>query len=120
MKKMQLIFFLLIGLTSASIAQQKAVVTVVIKTPTVQCDQCKQRIENYMSHEDGILKVDVDFKKKITTVKYMTDRTNVENIKADIANCGYDADDVTAEPDSYKRLPTCCKKPEDGGGMGKQ
>jgi mercuric ion binding protein len=120
MKKMQLVLFLLIGLTSASIAQQKAVVTVVIKTPTVQCEQCKQRIENYMSHEDGILKVDVDFKKKITTVKYMTDRTNVENIKADIANCGYDADDVTAEPDSYKRLPTCCKKPEDGGGMGKQ
>lgn len=120
MKKMQLVLFLLIGLTSASIAQQKAVVTVVIKTPTVQCEQCKQRIENYMSHEDGILKVDVDFKKKITTVKYMTDRTNVENIKADIANCGYDADDVTAEPDSYKRLPTCCKKPEDGGGMPKQ
>ena len=56
MKKMQLILFLLIGLTSASIAQQKAVVTVVIKTPTVQCDQCKQRIENYMSHEINSLK----------------------------------------------------------------
>jgi hypothetical protein len=50
----------------------------------------------------------------------MADRTNVENIKTDIANCGYDADDVTAEPDSYKRLPTCCKKPEDGGGHPKQ
>jgi mercuric ion binding protein len=120
MKKMQLILLLLIGLTGAATAQQKSIVTVVIKTPTVQCDQCKQRIENYLSHEDGIVKVDVDFKKKIATVKYMTDRTNVENIKTDIANCGYDADDVTAEPDSYKRLPTCCKKPEDGGGHPKQ
>lgn len=120
MKKMQLMLLCVIGLTGMVTAQQKNIVTVVIKTPTVQCDQCKQRIENYLSHEDGIIKVNVDYKKKITTVKYMTDRTNVENIKTDIANCGYDADDVTAEPDSYKRLPTCCKKPEDGGGMGKQ
>ena len=88
----------------------------IIKTPTVQCQQCKDRIEKYMSHEEGIVKVNVDYKKKITTVTYLTDRTNVENIKALIANVGYDADDVTAEPDAYKRLPTCCKKPEDGGG----
>ena len=120
MKKMQLTLLLLIGLTGAAMAQQKAVVTVVIKTPTVQCDQCKQRIENYMSHEDGIVKINVDYKKKITTVTFIPDRTNIENIKAMIANVGYDADDVTAEPDAYKRLPTCCKKPADGGAPVKQ
>jgi copper chaperone CopZ len=106
-------FFAFIGSVSAQTATKK---TVVIKTPTVQCEKCKARIENYMSHEDGIQKVNVDYKKKITTVTYLTDRTNVENIKALIANVGYDADDVTAEPDAYKRLPTCCKKPADGGG----
>jgi len=120
MKKIQLMMLLLAGFAGAAVAQQKGKATVVIKTPTVQCDQCKTRIENYMSHEEGILKTVVDFKKKTTTVTYMTDRTNVENIKALIANCGYDADDVTAEPDAYKRLPTCCKKPEDGGGHGRQ
>lgn len=118
MKKLQLLFFMIIGLTGVTMAQKGT--TVVIKTPTVQCDQCKQRIENYMSHEEGILKVNVDYKKKTTTVTYMSDRTNVENIKALIANVGYDADDVTAEPDAYKRLPTCCKKPADGGGQPKQ
>jgi len=116
MKKMQLVLFLLIGLATTSIAQQKTQQTVVIKTPTVQCEECKERIEKYMSHEEGIIKVSVDYKKKTATVTYYTARTNVENIKALIANVGYDADDVTAEPDSYKRLPTCCKKPEDGGG----
>jgi copper chaperone CopZ len=120
MKKIQLMLLLLVGFTGAAMAQQPGKLTVVIKTPTVQCDQCKQRIENYMSHEEGIVKATVDFKKKTTTVTYLTARTNVENIKALIANCGYDADDVTAEPDAYKRLPTCCKKPEDGGGMPKQ
>ncbi|MDO6435277.1 heavy metal-associated domain-containing protein [Flavitalea sp. BT771] len=115
-KKINFLAFLLVGFATFSFAQQKAVKTVVIKTPTVQCESCKKRIENYMSHEEGIQKVNVDFKKKTTTVVYLTDRTNPENIKALIANVGYDADDVTAEPDAYKRLPTCCKKPEDGGG----
>jgi copper chaperone CopZ len=120
MKQLQLTMLLLTGFVAGAMAQQKGKATVVIKTPTVQCEMCKTRIENYMSHEEGIVKVNVDYKKKTTTVTYLTDRTNVENIKALIANCGYDADDVTAEPDAYKRLPTCCKKPEDGGGMPKQ
>ncbi|HWK08229.1 MAG TPA: cation transporter [Puia sp.] len=116
MKKLQFILLFLITFTGVSMAQQKTSLTVTIKTPTVQCQECKGRIEKYLSHEEGIQKVNVDFKKKTTTVTYLTDRTNVENIKTLIANVGYDADDVTAEPDSYKRLPTCCKKPEDGGG----
>lgn len=117
MKKLQLVLFLLIGMTGVSFAQQqKTQMVAVIKTPTVQCEECKGRIEKYMSHEEGIVKCVVDYKKKTTTVTYIRDRTNVENIKALIANVGYDADDVTAEPDAYKRLPTCCKKPADGGG----
>ncbi|HMH21278.1 MAG TPA: heavy metal-associated domain-containing protein [Puia sp.] len=118
MKKMQLLALLLVGLSSSIVvnAQQKVQETVVIKTPTVQCQECKERIEKYLSHEEGIQKVNVDYKKKTATVTYLTNRTNPENIKALIANTGYDADDVTAEPDAYKRLPTCCKKPEDGGG----
>ena len=116
MKKLQILFFLMIGLIGGTAAQTKPQLTAVIKTPTVQCESCKARIEKYMAHEEGIVKINVDFKKKITTVTYLTDRTNIENIKAQIANVGYDADDVTAEPDAYKRLPTCCKKPEDGGG----
>ncbi|HEX9510296.1 MAG TPA: heavy metal-associated domain-containing protein [Puia sp.] len=116
MKKLQFIVLFLLGFAGVSMAQQKTQLTVTIKTPTVQCQQCKERIEKYLSHEEGIQKVNVDYKKKTATVTYLTDRTNVENIKTLIANVGYDADDVTAEPDSYKRLPTCCKKPEDGGG----
>ena len=43
--------------------------------------------------------------------------TNIENVKTAIANAGYDADDVKADEGAYKKLPKCCKKPEDGGGM---
>ncbi len=63
--------------------------------------------------------MNVGVKKKEVTVKYLTDRTNIEMIKTSIANAGYDAAEISANPESYKTLPKCCKKPEDGGGMPK-
>ncbi|HEV8506400.1 MAG TPA: heavy-metal-associated domain-containing protein [Chitinophagaceae bacterium] len=119
---MKTLLFLVIavaGMSSLVAAQAKAQLTAKINTPTVQCDMCKERIETYLKRYDGVTSVNVNVKKKETTVKYLTDRTNIENIKAAIANAGYDADDVPANPDAYKDLPKCCKKPEDGGGMSK-
>ena len=69
-----------------------------------------------ISREDGIQMVKVDYKHHTCKVTYIWDRTTIENIKTAIANIGYDAGDVAADPEAYKRLPTCCKKPEDGGG----
>jgi copper chaperone CopZ len=100
-------------------AQTKAVQTVKISTPTVQCEMCKTRIESYLKRYDGVSTVNVNYKKKETTVKFLTDRTNEEVIKAAIANAGYDANEISANPEAYKALPKCCKKPEDGGGRPK-
>ena len=94
--------------------------TATISVPTVQCEECKDRIEKYLTREEGVQKVIVDYKKKTCKVTYLWDRTSIENIKTAIANVGYDAGDVTADPEAYKKLPTCCKKPEDGGGHSKQ
>jgi len=119
MKKIVTLILFVAGVSSLSMAQvvkNGGLATATIKTPTVQCEECKKRIESYVSREEGVQKVVVDYKKKITKVTYVVDRTTYENVKTAIANCGYDADDVTADPDAYKRLPTCCKKPEDGGG----
>ena len=113
MKKIKLTLLALAGFVTLSLAQQKAIEKVVIKTPTVQCDQCKEKIENYLAHQYGITSVNVNVKKKTTTVTWITDRTNIEIIKTAIANAGYDADDVTADETAYKRLPKCCKKPEE-------
>ena len=111
--------FLLIAVTSfsaASFAQQKALETARIKTPNALCEACKPRIENYVNRIDGVTLVNVNYRKGETTVKYLTDRTNIEEIKTAIANMGYDADDVPANEESYKRLPKSCKKAEDRGG----
>ena len=109
MKAISLTIFSFIAFVTMSFAQSQKVE---IKTPGVQCDMCKTKIENYLlKREPGITAVKVDIKKKTTTVTFIKDRNNIEQIKTAIANVGYDADDVTAEEDAYKKLPRCCKKP---------
>ena len=116
MKKILLSLLAFIGFMIAGNAQLKAIVTVTIKTPNALCENCKSRIETYLKRYDGVMEVTVNYRKGETKVKYFTDRTDIEQIKTAIANCGYDADDVPANEDSYNRLPKTCKKYEDGGG----
>lgn len=116
MKQFLLSFLVMSAITGATQAQVKAVVSATIKTPNALCENCKKRIESYVKPYDGMLEINVNFRKGETKVKFVTDRINIEEIKAYIANCGYDADDVLAAEDSYNRLPKTCKKFEDGGG----
>ena len=102
--------------TMVSFSQQKAVETAKIKTPNALCEACKPRIETYVKRINGVTFINVNYRKGETTVKYLTDRTNIEEIKTAIANIGYDADEIPANEESYKRLPKTCQKPEDGGG----
>lgn len=118
MKTLFSVFFLAVTLTVS--AQYKKPVIAQIKTPQAQCAECKERIEKFMKSEEGVVKIVVDIRKKITTVTFVPDRTNIENVKTAIANLGFDADDVMAEPEQYKRLPLCCKREADGGGPPKK
>jgi len=116
MKQFLFTFLAIAVFTTASFPQQKALETAKIKTPNALCEACKTRIETYLKRIDGVREVTVNFHRGETTVKYLTDRTNIEEIKTAIANSGYDADDIPANEESYKRLPKTCKKFEDGGG----
>jgi periplasmic mercuric ion binding protein len=107
--QLTLLAFLFVGLSAS--AQQKVAGKAIIKTPGLTCETCKDRVERSLFKMYGITSVKADFKKHTTTVTWLTDRTNIEEIKTAIANAGYDADDVTAEEDAYKRLPASCKKP---------
>lgn len=118
MKQLLLSVLAITGISIALSAQTKTkpLEMAKMKTPNALCENCKTRIETYLDRHDGITFVSVNYRKGETQVKYLTDRINIEEIKTAIANCGYDADDVTANEDSYKRLPITCKKFEDGGG----
>jgi periplasmic mercuric ion binding protein len=116
MKKIFLTTIIAAGASLVSNSQPvKAQLTAKIKTPTVGCEECKKRIETYLLRYDGVMTINVNWRAKITTIKYLTDRTNIEELKTAIANIGYDADDIPANEEYYKMLPKTCKKPEDGG-----
>lgn len=112
MKKLLLLSIAIMAIAGSSAFGQvkKGTVNAVIQTPTVLCERCKKRIEDDIKRVDGVLKVVVDFKKKVTKVSFLAERTNIEYIKTAIANIGYDADDVAANPEAYKRLPKSCQK----------
>lgn len=86
--------------------------TIRIKT-SVECKMCRERIEHYFKKMQGILHLNVNYYNKLVTVSYMPSRTNPSVIRTAIANLGYDADTVKANPVFYEKLPDCCKK----GGM---
>ena len=99
-------FFVFNGLLHA---QKNGIQKAVISTPTVNCEDCKSRIENRVVHEYGVSSIKADFRHHSVTAVWYTDRTNIENIKTALANLGYDADDVKADPDSFKKLPKTCQ-----------
>ena len=111
----------LLALSIGTMAQMPKIQKAIIKTPTAQCEECKALIEKIApQYLDGLVKINVNFRAKQTQVSWYPDRTNIEEIKTAIANAGFDADDVTANPEIYKKLPVCCKKAEDGGGPPKK
>lgn len=110
MKAVSLSFFALFCIVSVSFAQiQKASGKAVIKTPTVQCETCRDRLEFFLAREYGLTSVKVNYRQKTTTVTWLNDRTTLENIKVAIANLGFDADDIEAEESAAKRLPKECR-----------
>ncbi|MEO7306331.1 MAG: cation transporter [Ferruginibacter sp.] len=110
MKAVSLSLLAFFSVVSVSFAQQQKVSgKAVIKTPAVQCDKCKDRVEFFIAREYGVSSVKVNIKQKNTTVTWYNDRTTLENIKVAIANLGFDADDIEAEESAFKRLPKECR-----------
>lgn len=91
-------------------AQLKPAVTATVKIPQALCIQCKNRLEYQVKRLDGVVEFVVNYRKGEARLKFLTDRTDIEQIKTMISNTGYDADDVLANADAYKRLPISCKK----------
>ena len=121
MKKLLFLLIIIAGICSSVIAQNRKPEWATLKTPSVRCWECKKRLEDYMAREigqteAGIIKMQINLLSGTTRVQYWPDRVNLNYIQTAFANAGFDADDIKAEPDSYKKLPPACKRVEEGGG----
>ena len=88
---------------------------VTVMTPTIQCGMCQKNIEVGLSKVDGIGRSTVDLASKTTKVSFDSKKTDLLKIEKAIADLGYQANTVSANPEAYESLPACCKI----GGMDK-
>jgi len=64
---------------------------VILQILGMHCPACAQRIENSLSKLDGITEAKVNFASKEAIVRFSSDKTNLEKIKATVKRTGYDA-----------------------------
>lgn len=93
------------------IADKNMGATVVISLPDVvyNCAYCKRLLSNFIGREKGVLSYVIDVKSKQAKIFFAPDLTNPELLRYAIANAGFQADTVKAEPHSRKLLPVCCR-----------
>ena len=104
-----LIILIMMFVTNPAKAQHAGMEEIKIKT-SATCDMCKETIEKSLAFEKGIKRSTLDVPSKIVTVIYNPKKTTPEKIRLAIANTGYDADDILANPKAYNKLDECCKK----------
>lgn len=105
MKNTLLLVFTLFTMTTFG---QKKVEQIMIQT-SAECESCKVRIEEKLNYTKGIVFADLDIPSKKLSVKYKTKKIRKEQILKILSELGYDADNITANPQAYEALPQCCK-----------
>ena len=104
-----IIFILFLGLSFSFTKQPNPKTqTVIIKT-SAECGECKERIESKLNYTKGIVFSELDFVSKELTVKFKSAKISLQEIKQIVADLGYDADELKANPEEYQKLPACCK-----------
>lgn len=84
----------------------KEIKTVVLTTtPEMHCANCETRIKNQLKFEKGIKDIVTNLNDKTVTVKYDSDKTNVDNIKASLAKIDYNATEACAAKSADSK---CC------------
>lgn len=111
-KKMKNILFTLVAVmfTQIATAQEKKAKfeTVVIQT-SAECGDCEERIEGLLNYTKGVNYSELDVESKKLTVKFQPANITLETIKQKLVELGYDADEMKANPEEQKKLPSCCQ-----------
>jgi copper chaperone CopZ len=105
---MKTILIIWIAFLAFGFKQDAKTQLVTIKT-SAECGECKERIESKLNYTKGIVFSELDFKSQVLTVKFKPTKITLEQIKRIVSDLGYDADDVKANVDAQKALPSCCQ-----------
>lgn len=73
------------------------------------CGMCKSIIEKAAESIDGVKYARWDSEKGLMKVKFLTEKTDLNEIQKAIANVGYDTESYRANDQVYNNLHYCCK-----------
>ncbi len=109
-KLLILLPILFIGLQSTS--QEEVIVKDSFKV-WGNCEMCKKTIETAVKNVEGVISARWNVAKKRISVKYYSDKTNLDNIQKSIATVGYDTEKYKSTNEAYSQLHGCCQYKRD-------
>jgi mercuric ion binding protein len=107
MNRKDFISMITISLSSICANASDKPVSAIVHTNRV-CEKCKYNLGRNIVFEKGVKDVVVDVEKKLITIKYDSNKTNLVNLKKYIASIGFDADELKANVYKRERLRDCC------------
>ena len=60
-----------------------------LKIEGMHCEGCSTRLERVLNNLEGVEEAKVSLEEKQATIKFDETKTNIENIKEDIADAGF-------------------------------
>ncbi|MDR0419583.1 MAG: heavy-metal-associated domain-containing protein [Prevotellaceae bacterium] len=89
-------FAIMVGASINSFAAKelkKNEAEVTFKT-SINCEQCKAKIEKNIPFEKGVEDLDVNIEDKTVYIKYRADKTDINKLKKAIEKLGYTAEQI--------------------------
>lgn len=78
-------------------------------TVHVKCQQSAFNVQKMLNEQDGVIKADCNLNTMVATVEYDTTKTSLSNLIKVVAEGGYDAGELKANPKAKHLTPFCCQ-----------
>jgi copper chaperone CopZ len=109
MKNVLFAVFVILFTQVATAQEKKAKFETALIQTSAECGDCKERIEGLLNYTKGVKFSELDVESKKLTVKFQPAKITLETIKQKLVELGYDADEMNANPEAQKSLPSCCQ-----------
>lgn len=78
-------------------------------TVHVKCQQSAFNVQKMLNEQEGVIKADCNLNTMVATVEYDTTKTSLQKLIQVVADGGYDAGELKANPKAKHLTPFCCQ-----------
>lgn len=80
-----------------------------VNTSVIKSDDCLTAIESALSKDPGVVGYHIDILNRVIHMYLDKSKTTKKNVEQLIADAGFDANDIKANPEAFNKLPQSCK-----------